>query len=104
MAIKILNRLFQSFLVLVVTGFLAFAIMSFAPDPVDQMAGDYATEEDRARLRAELGFDRPFLVQYGDFIVRFVIIWTILLAIALIFMKSRIDHLFIKEKFILTNY
>ena len=72
MAMKILNRLFQSFLVLLVTGFLAFAIMSFAPDPVDQLAGDYATEEDRARLRAELGFDRPFLVQYGEFMVNFV--------------------------------
>ena len=72
MAFKILQRLLQSFLVLLATGLLAFLIMSFAPDPVDNIAGDYATTEDRARIRAELGYDRPFLVQYGEYMVKFV--------------------------------
>ena len=72
MAIKLLQRLFQSLLVLLATGFFAFLIMSFAPDPVDNIAGDYATAEDRARIRAELGYDRPFLVQYGEYMVKFV--------------------------------
>ncbi len=72
MAIKLLQRLFQSLLVLFATGLLAFLIMSFAPDPTNNIAGDYATEADRERIRAELGYDRPFLVQYGDYMIKFL--------------------------------
>ena len=67
----IINRLAQSLLVLLATGLVAFTLFSFAPDPTDQIVGDYATEEDRARVRAELGFDRPILIQFGDFLVKF---------------------------------
>ena len=36
------------------------------------MLGDNATPEDVARLRAELGFDKPLLIQYWDFLSRAV--------------------------------
>ena len=68
----ILQRLLQSIFVLLATGLVAFTLFSFAPDPTDQMLGDFASEEDRARVREELGFDRPMLVQYGEFLFRFV--------------------------------
>ena len=69
---KILARLIQSVFVLLATGLVAFAIFSFTPDPVDNLAGEYATIEDRAALRAELGYDRPFLIQYGEYMIKFV--------------------------------
>ena len=68
----IIQRLIQSIVVLLATGLVAFTLFSFAPDPTDQIVGDYATEEDRARVRAELGFDRPILVQFGQFLGNFV--------------------------------
>ncbi|GAB4318632.1 MAG: ABC transporter permease [Candidatus Sumerlaeia bacterium] len=44
---------------------LTFCMMRFAPgDPVKLMLGPEATEESIAALRHELGFDRPWFVQY----------------------------------------
>jgi len=72
MSHKFVARLVQSVVVLLATGLVAFAIFSLAPDPVDNLAGEYATIEDRAALRATLGYDRPFIVQYGEYIIKFV--------------------------------
>ena len=69
---QLLQRLVQSILVLFVTGLIAFGLFKFAPDPTDAIAGEYATLEDRERLRSELGYDRPFLVQYMEFLGRFI--------------------------------
>ncbi|WP_280490033.1 ABC transporter permease [Nocardia carnea] len=55
-------------LFLIVT-FAVFAMMSAAPgDPAIDLAGQNATDEDVARVRAELGLDRAFLVQYWNWI------------------------------------
>jgi peptide/nickel transport system permease protein len=44
---------------------IVFMVLHLSPgDPVDIMLGTQATEEDRARLRADLGLDQPLHVQY----------------------------------------
>jgi peptide/nickel transport system permease protein len=47
---------------------VAFMLFQYVGDPVTQMLGQDATNADRARLRAELGLDQPFYIQFGTFI------------------------------------
>jgi len=53
-----------------VVAFIAFALFNFTGDPVSFMVGQDATLEDRARLRADLGLDQPFYVQFVRFVGR----------------------------------
>jgi peptide/nickel transport system permease protein len=70
---KLIRRLIGAVPVLLAISFLIFLLLHIAPgDPVTLMLGDNATPEDVARLRAELGLDKPLLVQYGDFLSRAV--------------------------------
>ena len=64
----IVRRLVQAILVMLTVAFVAFLLFQFVGDPVAQMLGQDATPEDRARLRAELGLDQPFLVQFATFV------------------------------------
>jgi peptide/nickel transport system permease protein len=49
-----------------VVAIAVFGLLHFTPgDPAVIIAGDYATSEDIARIRAKLGLDRPFLSQVG---------------------------------------
>ena len=66
----ILNRVIQAgFVLIAVTLFVSFAIR-LTGDPAVMMLRESAnvTPEDLARIREGLGLNRPFLVQYGDFI------------------------------------
>ncbi len=54
--------------VLLGTAILIFSIMYFAPSDVTNMLGSEATLEQRDALRHQLGLDRPYLVQLGDFL------------------------------------
>ncbi len=47
---------------------IAFLLFQFIGDPVTQMLGQEATEEDRVALRKALGLDRPMLMQYLSFL------------------------------------
>ena len=49
---------------MVVVAFIAFGLFNFTGDPVQFMVGQDTTIEDRQRLRAELGLDKPFYVQF----------------------------------------
>ncbi|MGR3623545.1 ABC transporter permease [Pseudophaeobacter sp.] len=64
----ILKRVFQSMLVLVVTGAIAFSMFTFVGDPIDNMLGQERTMEDVERLRARLGLDKPIPIQYFKFL------------------------------------
>ncbi|WP_298910503.1 ABC transporter permease [uncultured Aliiroseovarius sp.] len=64
----ILKRVFQSILVLVITGAIAFSMFTFVGDPIDNMLGQERTMEDVERLRAQLGLDKPIPVQYFKFL------------------------------------
>lgn len=63
-----IRRVFQSIVVLLVVGLVAFSMFRFVGDPIDNMLGQERTDADIERLRGELGLDRPFLVQYGRFL------------------------------------
>jgi peptide/nickel transport system permease protein len=47
-------------------------LFNFTGDPVTFMVGQDATQEDRAKLRTELGLDAPFPVQFVRFVGRAV--------------------------------
>ena len=70
---KLIRRFLGAIPVLLAISFLIFLLMHIAPgDPVTLMLGDNATPEDVARLRNELGLDKPIMVQYWDFLSRAV--------------------------------
>jgi len=63
------KRILQMFLLMLGMTFIVFASLYIAPgDPATMVAGVSATEEDIARVRASLGLDKPFLVQYGIYL------------------------------------
>ncbi|MFY0662965.1 MAG: ABC transporter permease [Shimia sp.] len=64
----VLKRVLQSALVLLVVGLVAFSMFRFVGDPIDNMLGQERTDADIARLRADLGLDQPFPVQYYKFL------------------------------------
>jgi peptide/nickel transport system permease protein len=64
----IVRRLVQAILVMLTVAFVAFLLFQYVGDPVAQMLGQDATPEDRARLRADLGLDQPFFVQFATFV------------------------------------
>jgi peptide/nickel transport system permease protein len=68
----ILRRVFQSALVLLVVGLVAFSMFRFVGDPVDNLLGQERTQADIERLRDTLGLDDPFVVQYLTFLQRAV--------------------------------
>lgn len=68
----IIRRVLQSGLVLLVVGLVAFAMFRYVGDPIDTMLGQERTIEDIERLRETLGLNKPFFVQYWDFLVRAV--------------------------------
>lgn len=65
----ILRRLFQAALVMVTVAFIAFMLFQYVGDPVTFMLGQDATAEQVAELRATLGLDQPFFVQFWHFLV-----------------------------------
>ena len=65
----IAKRLIQSALILLGVSFITFALLYLLPaDPVRQIAGRSATPETVANIRAQLGLDQPFIVQYARYL------------------------------------
>jgi len=64
----IVRRVFQSVVVLLVVGLVAFSMFRFVGDPIDNMLGQERTQADIERLRTQLGLDQPFPVQYWRFL------------------------------------
>jgi peptide/nickel transport system permease protein len=64
----IIRRVFQSFVVLLIVGLVAFSMFRFVGDPIDNMLGQERTQADIDRLRTDLGLDQPFPVQYFKFL------------------------------------
>lgn len=66
----ILKRLVSTLPVMAVVGLFVFSLLYIAPgDPAAIIAGDQATPDDIARIRAGLGLDRPFLVRFAEWAV-----------------------------------
>ncbi|GLQ08169.1 ABC transporter permease [Devosia yakushimensis] len=64
----VLRRLGQSAILLAIMSLLVFVGMYVISDPVAVMAGEDATEADRAALAAAYGLDRPLPLQYLAFL------------------------------------
>ena len=64
----IIRRIFQSVVVLLIVGLVAFSMFRFVGDPIDNMLGQERTQADIERLRTQLGLDQPFPVQYWRFL------------------------------------
>ena len=64
----ILRRLAQAVIVMLTVGLIAFMLFQYVGDPVTNLLGQDATPAQRAELRADLGLDRPFPVQFAHFI------------------------------------
>ncbi len=68
----ILQRLIQASVVMVVVAFIAFMLFQYVGDPVVFLLGQDAKPDQIAQLRADLGLDQPFFVQYWHFLVNAV--------------------------------
>ncbi len=64
----ILRRLAQAVLVMLTVAFIAFMLFQYVGDPVTNLLGQDATPAQRAQLRADLGIDQPFPVQFVRFV------------------------------------
>lgn len=65
----IVKRLLATIPVMGVVALFVFSLLYLSPgDPAAVIAGDIATEEDIARIRASLGLDQPYLVRFGHWL------------------------------------
>ncbi|MEM1377290.1 MAG: ABC transporter permease [Pseudomonadota bacterium] len=69
----IIRRVFQSIIVLLAVGLVAFSLFRFVGDPVDNLLGQERTIEDIERVRDQLGLNDPFPVQYFNFLKNIVV-------------------------------
>jgi peptide/nickel transport system permease protein len=68
---EILRRLMATIPVMAVVAIAVFALLHLTPgDPAVIIAGDYATVDDIARIRAKLGLDQPLPAQLGIWVGR----------------------------------
>jgi len=65
----IASRILQAIPVLLVVGFIAFALFDYVGDPISSLLGQDHTEAQRLELIRQLGLDQPFFVQYWHFLL-----------------------------------
>ena len=63
----IIRRIFQSVIVMLAVGLVAFTLFRYVGDPVSQMVGQETSIADMERLRQELGLNDPVIVQFARF-------------------------------------
>ena len=68
----ILQRLFQAVIVMVSVAFISFLLFQFVGDPVVFLLGQDATPQQIKELRADLGLDKSFVVQFWNFLANAV--------------------------------
>ncbi|HML13434.1 MAG TPA: ABC transporter permease [Xanthobacteraceae bacterium] len=65
----VVRRVLATIPVMAVVALFVFSLLYIAPgEPAAVIAGDQATPADVERIRQSLGLDRPFLVQFGDWL------------------------------------
>ncbi|KQU86287.1 ABC transporter permease [Variovorax sp. Root318D1] len=65
----VLRRLIQAVIVMIAVAFIAFLLFQYVGDPVVFLLGQDAKPEQIRDLRAALGLDQPFFVQFWHFLV-----------------------------------
>jgi len=68
MLVFVLRRLMQALVVMLTVALIAFSLFQYVGDPVSNLLGQEATQEQRDALREQLGLDRSFFVQFGAFV------------------------------------
>jgi peptide/nickel transport system permease protein len=68
----VLRRLIQAVIVMVSVAFIAFLLFQYVGDPVVFLLGQDATPAQIRALRADLGLDQPFAVQFWHFLLNAV--------------------------------
>ncbi|MCB1511754.1 MAG: ABC transporter permease [Hyphomicrobiaceae bacterium] len=63
-----LRRLGVAILVGLTVSWLSFSMIYLAGDPATALAGETATQDDVENIRKIYGYDRPILIQYGDWL------------------------------------
>jgi peptide/nickel transport system permease protein len=63
-----LRRLMQAVAVMFTVAFIAFTLFQYVGDPVTNLLGQDATPTQRQQLRADLGLDRSFAIQFARFV------------------------------------
>lgn len=63
-----IRRLIQSLGVLLAVAFIAFAMFRFVGDPINQIVSLDTPAAERIKIRAELGLDDPFLLQFARYV------------------------------------
>jgi peptide/nickel transport system permease protein len=67
----IVRRILATIPVMAVVAIFVFALLYLSPgDPAAIIAGDTATVDDIARIRAKLGLDQPVYIQFGGWVLR----------------------------------
>ena len=64
----VFQRLLQAVIVMVVVAVIAFMLFQYVGDPVVFLLGQDAKPDQIAQLRADLGLDQPFFVQFWHFL------------------------------------
>jgi peptide/nickel transport system permease protein len=64
----VLRRLWQAMLVMATVALVSFVLFQYVGDPVVFLLGQDATSEQVRQMRADLGLDQPFFVQFGYFL------------------------------------
>jgi peptide/nickel transport system permease protein len=65
----IVRRVFATIPVMGIVALTVFSLLYFAPgDPAAIIAGDQATTEQIAQIRASLGLNKPYLVRFGHWV------------------------------------
>ncbi len=65
----IVRRLLATIPVMGVVALVVFLMLHLSPgDPATVIAGDYASPQDIEKIRAKLGLDRPFHIQFGTWV------------------------------------
>jgi peptide/nickel transport system permease protein len=63
------RRVLATIPVMAIVALFVFSLLYIAPgDPAAIIAGDQATPDDIARIRASLGLERPFLIRFGEWV------------------------------------
>ncbi len=68
----IVQRLLQAIVVMVSVAFISFLLFQYVGDPVVFLLGQDATPQQIKELRADLGLDKSFLVQFWNFLANAV--------------------------------
>jgi peptide/nickel transport system permease protein len=64
----VIRRLIQSVFVMLTVALIAFTLFNYAGDPINNIVGQDTSQQDRDKLRQQLGLDDPVIVQFARFV------------------------------------